>query len=117
MTPSKSRTDSETLKHLGERLARRRLAQNLTQAALAKEAGLGVRTVQRLEHGEAATHLAGFVRVCRVLGLAERLDLLVPAPSHSEMELMEHLGESRRRASKARGTRGESTGWTWADSP
>jgi len=60
-------TDDALLKLIGGRLARMRLTKNLTQQQLAEQAGLGLRTVQRLELGAAATQLSGFVRVCRVL--------------------------------------------------
>jgi transcriptional regulator with XRE-family HTH domain len=61
------------------RLAATRLDQNLTQAALAEEAGVSKRTVERLESGEVAARLSGLVRVWRALGLLERFDALVPA--------------------------------------
>jgi transcriptional regulator with XRE-family HTH domain len=73
-------TDEALLKALGERLAGLRLARNLTQQELAEQAGLGLRTVQRLESGAAATQLSGLLRVCRVLGLVEQLDTLIPEP-------------------------------------
>ena len=76
MSIEPSLTDQALLQLIGERLARLRLAKNLTQQQLAEQAGLGVRTVQRLELGEAATQLSGFVRVCRVLGIVERFEAL-----------------------------------------
>jgi transcriptional regulator with XRE-family HTH domain len=74
-------SDDSLLKLIGERLAGLRLAKNLTQSQLAEQAGLGLRTVQRLELGAAATQLAGFVRICRVLELLERLDAFIPEPA------------------------------------
>ena len=44
-------TDEALLRLLGERLSGIRLARNLTQQHLAEQAGLGLRTVQRLELG------------------------------------------------------------------
>ena len=85
LTDSNTITDEAWLQRLGQRLAQWRLAQNLTQAQLAEQAGLGLRTVQRMELGAAATQLSGFLRVCRVLGLVERLDLLVPEAVASPM--------------------------------
>ena len=55
--------DDALLKLIGERLARLRLARNLTQDQLAQQAGLGLRTVQRLELGLAATQLSAAWRV------------------------------------------------------
>ena len=85
--------------HLGDRLAGLRLAHNLTQAQLAEQAGVGLRTVQRLESGEAATQLSGFVRVCRVLGLLDQLDALIPEPTASPMAQLKLQGRLRQRSS------------------
>jgi transcriptional regulator with XRE-family HTH domain len=76
-------TDEAPLKVVGERLAALRLARNMTQAQLAEQAGLGLRKVQRLELGAAATQLSGFIRVCRVLGWVEHLDAFIPPPAIS----------------------------------
>ena len=73
-------TDEVLLRLVGERLSDCRLARNLTQQQLAEQAGLGLRTVQRLELGAAATQLSGFIRVCRVLGLVENLEAFIPQP-------------------------------------
>ncbi len=95
-------SDDALLKLLGERLARLRLGKNLTQAQLAQQAGLGLRTVQRLELGEAATQLSGFVRVCRVLGLVEGFEVLVPEPLPSPLAQLKLRGKQRKRASVAK---------------
>ena len=71
-------TDEALMRLLGERLSGIRLARNLTQQQLAEQAGLGLRTVQRLELGAVATQLSGFLRVCRVLGLVENLEGFIP---------------------------------------
>ncbi len=57
-------TDEVLLMLVRDRLARLRLAPNLTQRQLAEKAGLGLRTVQRLERSTAAMQLPGFIRVC-----------------------------------------------------
>ena len=80
MKITKQATDDVVLAELGGRLARIRLERNLTQGQLAEQAGVSKRTVERLESGAVATQLSGFIRVCRVLGVLERLDTLVPEP-------------------------------------
>lgn len=70
---------------LGElrvRLARLRRQRDLMQAELASEAGVSKRTVERLEKSD-ATQLVNLVRVCRVLGLVEGFDVLIPEPMPS----------------------------------
>jgi transcriptional regulator with XRE-family HTH domain len=76
-------TDQNILQELGARIAGLRLARNLTQAALAKEAGVSRSTVERLESGAVALQLSGFLRVCRILGQIDGLNKLVPEPGPS----------------------------------
>lgn len=116
-------TDAVLLKLVGQRLLQLRLARNLTQRQLAEQAGLGLRTVQRLELGAAAMQLSGFVRVCRVLGLVERFELLVPETAPSPLEQLKLQGRKRQRASGRRQAQGKPAGkaagkpvkWTWAE--
>lgn len=108
-------TDEALLKMLGERLARLRLAKNLTQGQLAEQAGLGLRTVQRLELGAAATQLSGFIRVCRVLGLVEHFDRLIPEAVASPMAQLKQQGRKRQRASGKKVAPAEPGKWTWGD--
>ena len=115
MKVSPSLTNQAILQELGERLAGARLARNLTQAALAEQAGVAKRTVERLESGEAATQLSGFVRVCRALGLLERLDALIPEQTVSPMTLLKMQGRKRQRASGRKAARGEAKKWQWGE--
>ena len=109
-------SDAAILRELGGRLASARLGRNLTQAALAQEAGVSKRTVERLESGEVASRLSGLVRVCRVLGLIERLDALVPPASPGPVEQLKMAGRARQRASKPRQPAPRrSRKWTWGD--
>ena len=105
--------DDAILRELGARLAAARLARNLTQAGLAEAAGVGKRTVERLESGQVAARLSAFVRVCLVLGLADRLDALVPQPRPGPMELLNMQGRSRRRARGKGESANAGEAWTW----
>jgi len=109
-------TDEVLLKVIGGRIAGLRLARNLTQGQLAEQAGLGLRTVQRLELGAAATQLSGFVRICRVLGLVENLEMFIPEPTMSPMALMKSQGRKRQRATGKKTASGEPKKWTWGES-
>lgn len=108
-------TDEALLKLIGERLSGLRLAHNLTQQQLAEQAGLGLRTVQRLELGLAATQLSGFVRVCRVLGLVENLDALVPEPAVSPMAQLKLQGRLRQRAARKQTAPAKPGTWKWRE--
>jgi transcriptional regulator with XRE-family HTH domain len=109
-------SDERLLQQLGERLAALRLARNLTQKQVAEQAGLGLRTVQRLEAGATATQLSGFMRVCRVLGLIERLDAFLPPPTPSPMAQLQLQGRQRRRASGNDASVAPPSPWTWGES-
>jgi transcriptional regulator with XRE-family HTH domain len=108
-------TDEALMKLIGERLAGIRLARNLTQQQLAEQAGLGLRTVQRLELGVAATQLSGFIRVCRVLGLVENFEALVPESVVSPMAQLKQQGRKRQRATGKKTEAGTTKKWTWGE--
>ena len=108
-------TDESTLKELGARLAAARLGRNLTQAALAEQSGVSKRTVERLESGAVATQLSGFLRVCRVLGLAEGFETLIPEPAVTPMEQLKRQSRKRQRASGRKAAAPKPKKWTWGD--
>lgn len=108
-------TDESILNELGDRLANIRLQRNLTQAALADQAGVSKRTVERLESGAVATQFSSFLRVCRTLGLLERLENLIPEATASPMEQLERQGRKRQRASGRTASSGKPRQWTWDD--
>lgn len=110
-------TDESILKALGGRLAGARLGRNLTQAALADQAGVSKRTVERLESGAVATQLSGFLRVCRTLGLLERFESLIPETAASPMEQMRRQGRKRQRASGRKAAPAKLKQWTWGEEP
>ena len=73
-----------TLKEIGRRLALVRKRQGLTQAELAKEAGLGVVTVVRIENGQDA-QFSSWIKIFNVLGMTPSLDALLPEEILSPM--------------------------------
>ncbi len=113
-------TDQAILQEIGGRLAAARVERNLTQAALAEQAGVGKRTIERMESGEVATQLSGFLRVCRALGLLERLDTLLPESAPGPMAQLAQLsqrarpGRKRRRASGKKAA-GKAKQWEWGE--
>ena len=109
-------SDDRILEEIGLRLARTRLERNLSQQALAAEAGVAKTTVERLEAG-AAVKSTSLVRVLRALDLLEALDRLVPQPLPSPIERVRLQGRRRQRAGAGRGPRREQQAgpWRWAD--
>ena len=113
-------TDEAVLAELGARLERTRLERNLTQRALAADAGVERKALQRAEAGE-SVKLTSFVRILRALGLLDGLDQLVPEPLPSPIDLLKRHDKRRQRASGERLTHGrtqsgdEAAGWHWGD--
>jgi transcriptional regulator with XRE-family HTH domain len=107
-------SDAIVLAELGRRLGKRRVERDLTQAALAREAGVGKRTVERVEAGE-TVQVTTLLRILRVLGLLESLDAAIPEPGPRPMDLLRLRGKERKRASSGarRGKAGSQ--WSWGD--
>jgi transcriptional regulator with XRE-family HTH domain len=61
-----------------DRLRAHRLRRNWTQAELARRAGISVQSYQNFETGYGNITLAHLLRILGILGLADRLALLVP---------------------------------------
>jgi transcriptional regulator with XRE-family HTH domain len=118
MKIEESNTDEVVLREIGARLQRLRLERNLTQAELAREAGVSKITVERLEAGQPA-RLQTLIRVLRVLGLLDGLNPLLPEPLASPVEAVRLRGKLRQRASGARrrpdSPPPKSGKWTWGD--
>jgi len=110
-------TDDAVLRELGSRLAQVRLDRNLTQAQLARQAGVSKRTVERMESGGVATQLSGFIRACRVLDLLDRFEQLVPEPVPSPIAQLKLRGRRRRRASAKRTATPSPAKWQWENEP
>ena len=101
---------------LGRRLARHRLNRNLTQAALAAQAGVSTLTVQRVEHGN-SSQAANLIRILRALGLLANLDALIPEPAISPIQLVSMRGRIRQRASSRTREPEPPADWSWGDEP
>ena len=106
-------TDDAVLQEFGQRLAQWRIQQQLTQAQLAKQAGISKRTLERIEAGGSAQMLS-MVRVMRELDLLPALDAVVPEAQPSPMDMLYHGGKMRQRASAMPFAK-ESETWSWGD--
>ena len=104
-------SDTAVLHELGKRLAQHRLNRNLTQQSLAREAGISLRTLNRIECGE-PSQTSNVLRVLRVLGLLDNLDALVPEPPVSPIQQLKLKGKVRQRDSSTAGA-APAEPWTW----
>lgn len=107
-------SDQVVLQEIGNRLGGYRLAQNLTQKDLAERAGVSLSTLARLEDGQSANTL-NLIRVLRALGLLDNLEVMLPSPEPSPLELLKHRGKKRQRASRPRKEETEPQKWGWGD--
>jgi DNA-binding XRE family transcriptional regulator len=125
MKKDKTISDKAVLENLGQSLAEFRIEQGLTQAALAKQAGIGKRTLERMEAGNSC-QTSALVRVLRVLGLEQQVHNIVPKHSPGPMAVLEAQQKQRKRVRPKCGSRiagsavskhrSKTQGsWTWGD--
>jgi transcriptional regulator with XRE-family HTH domain len=107
-------TDEAVRKELGARLEQRRIELSLTQAELAERAGIGKRTLERLEAGQ-SVQLTTLIRTLRELDLLENLNALIPEAGPRPMDLLKLQGKRRKRAYSPRGKETNTNGWKWGD--
>ncbi len=109
MAHLKASTDNAILEILGDRVRQERLNQNITQRDLSGRAGLSLIVIQRLEGGLGCS-LRNFIRVLRSLGKLDQIDLLLPEPGISPIDLARRAGMQRKQASGRRGRRRKGAG-------
>ncbi len=98
---------------IGVRLARLRLSRNVTQVMLARDAGIGVRTLRRLEAGEPST-LDTFLRVAQALDLGDAVLGAMPKDEIRPIERVSRIRAERQRA-RPKPEEGRQTAWTWGE--
>ncbi len=100
-------------KELGKRLQSERLNRNITQAALAAKAGISRRTLVGAERGEPFT-IDTLLSILRELGCLAQLDLFLPEPEISPVQLSKLNGKKRKRAGgKFTYPQPRTTPWVW----
>lgn len=107
-------TDEAILTEVGERITRCRLERQLTQATLARQAGIAKRTLERVEAGETA-QTNTIIRIFRVLDLLPNLDQMLPGSNPGPLEVMRRKGKVRKRASAQQHRSATNKPWTWGD--
>jgi transcriptional regulator with XRE-family HTH domain len=114
MTINTFMSDETVLQEIGRSMARRRVELELTQAALAEQAGVAKRTVERIEAG-LSTQTANLIRIFRVLGLIEGLAALIPETGPRPLDLLRLKGKQRQRASAKKTAKSNGEPWTWGE--
>jgi putative transcriptional regulator len=109
------KSDSAYLSDLGNRIARLRLNQNMSQKILSHESGVSLPTLQRIEQGK-SIQLSNFIRILRALKIAKRLEILAPEIPPSPLQQAALEGKRRKRASVKTSIKKPATEiWTWGD--
>lgn len=111
-------TDDAILAEIGERVSRRRLDLQLTQAKLAEQAGIAKRTVERIEAG-ASAQMSSMIRLFRVLDLLPGVDRILPEAEIRPMDMLKRKGKGkgkqRQRASSGQVSEGPWEPWSWGE--
>jgi transcriptional regulator with XRE-family HTH domain len=87
------------LKELGGRLAQVRKQRGFTQVELAKQAGIGVATLRRIEDGQDA-QIGSWLKLLGTLGLTQSIERLLPETISSPMTEVKRSKRREVRASK-----------------
>lgn len=109
------KTSRQIETEIGARLARLRLSRNVTQSMLARDAGIGLRTLRRLEGGERST-FDTFLRVALALGLGDAVLGAIPTGQIRPIERVSRTRAERQRA-RPRPREVRDRTWTWVDDP
>ena len=114
MNISELQSEDAILAEIGTRIAQRRLDFQLTQAEVAEQAGVGKRTLERIESGSSA-QLSSIIRIFRVLDLLPNLDQMIPEAEPSPMDLLLRKGKARKRVSLKGRSKQSDKPWSWDD--
>ncbi|MGA0334002.1 MAG: helix-turn-helix transcriptional regulator [Kiritimatiellia bacterium] len=106
--------DEAALTEMGRRLAQLRIDRELTQAELAKRAGVGKRTLERLEAGE-TTQTRTLIRILRELALLEKLEVVLPEPEARPSHAVHKVEDLPKRAARSRSGKQADGEWKWGD--
>ncbi len=89
-------SDVAILKTLGNRIREYRISMGMKQAELARQSGVGLTTIGKIEKGQSVS-LALLITVLRTLGLLENLDLIVPETKISPIQMLQLQGKKVQR--------------------
>lgn len=106
-------SNAAILSELGTRIKRARIDRQLTQQALAAEAGVSLRTISVIENG-GDLRLENLLRILRALGYLENLNTLLPELAINPEDYAT-LGKERQRVSRRRGEPQKTGAWKWGD--
>ena len=113
MDIDKQTAPQSAVEELTGRLARFRMESGITQARLAEQTGVSKRTIERIENG-CDTQLTTLVRLLQAMGLADRLNQLIPESFASPMDMLQGKTEPPKRARHKKAAKTDKP-WKWGD--
>jgi transcriptional regulator with XRE-family HTH domain len=93
-------SDEAIGEEIGRRLDQLRLEANRSQAEVARELGITVKTYRNMIKGKGS--LKNLIGALRFLGKLDQIDSLIPQTPFSPIQMLKLQGQKRRRASKPR---------------
>lgn len=97
-----------------KRLESYRLMKNVSQADLARRAGVSRRTISRMENGHGVSFNT-FIRVMRAFDLTSHLDALVPITNVRPIDRVNRKRERKNASSPRKNNRPSNPRWKWGD--
>lgn len=95
--------------YLCNQLKNIRLTRNFTQSQLAKDSGVAIGTIRRLEEGKSVS-LNTFIRIMMALDIQHNLETLLPDPAIRPIERVNTGGSERKRARPVKSDSENATG-------
>ena len=108
-------SDATIMTKVGERLKAVRLKQNITQQTLAKESGVSLSSVKKIEKGE----IRSFDSLLRVLRMLGKLDVLLPLVEEEQLspseyyELVQKAGAHQRKRAAGKSVKKDKEEQVW----
>jgi len=103
-------SDLDILAEFTQRIRKKRLNLNITQEELSKKAGVHIQTIKNFESGKTTTLLT-FIQILRAFDALDAIDLFLPDPGISPIELLKLKGKERQRASKSNNNESNESLW------
>lgn len=93
----------------GNRIQQYRISSKITQAELAEQCGISLKTIARIENGE-DLKLSNLIKIMNVFGIIENLDILIPEPRPDYKAIFEEKSIRKRvRTNK------KDNNWIWGE--
>jgi putative transcriptional regulator len=105
-------TSQQIVSALCERVKEIRLAKNISQLQLSKDAGVSRATIERMENGNDIS-LGTFVRVLTALNVQSGLQVTLPDMSIRPVERVQMLGRERKRSYPRKKKVNINKQWNW----